>query len=198
MHALQWAIGLELFLLSKDPWRIMLSTDHPNGGSFLKYPRLIRLLMDRDFRNEQIRRVNQKAIAKTMLRDDPEREYTLQEIVILTRAAPARALGLQHKGHLGAGADADITVYEEHEDKERMFNAPRYVIKDGRIIIEDFEFRTDHEGRVLHVTPQYDPAIERSLRPFFDDYYSIRFENYAVADHYLPRHEIIAPATTAG
>ena len=33
---------------------IVLSTDHPNGGSFLSYPRLIRLLMDREFRNEQI------------------------------------------------------------------------------------------------------------------------------------------------
>ena len=52
VHALQWGIGLELFLLSRDPWRIVLSTDHPNGGSFLSYPRLIRLLMDREFRNE--------------------------------------------------------------------------------------------------------------------------------------------------
>jgi len=52
VHALQWGIGLELFLLSKDPWRMVLSTDHPNGGSFLSYPRLIRLLMDREFRME--------------------------------------------------------------------------------------------------------------------------------------------------
>ena len=29
VHALQWGIGLELFLLSRDPWRIVLSTDHP-------------------------------------------------------------------------------------------------------------------------------------------------------------------------
>ena len=32
VHALQWGIGLELFLLSRDPWRLVLSTDHPNGG----------------------------------------------------------------------------------------------------------------------------------------------------------------------
>ena len=61
VHALQWGIGLELFLLSRDPWRLVLSTDHPNGGSFLSYPRLIRLLMDRDFRNEQLRRANKRA-----------------------------------------------------------------------------------------------------------------------------------------
>ena len=47
VSALQWAIGLELFLLAKDPWRVVLSTDHPNGGSFLAYPQLIQLLMDR-------------------------------------------------------------------------------------------------------------------------------------------------------
>jgi Formylmethanofuran dehydrogenase subunit A len=190
VHALQWAIGLELFLLSQDPWRIMLSTDHPNGGSFMMYPRLIRLLMDREFRNEQIRSVNQKAIRKTCL-VDIEREYTLQEIAIITRAGPARALGLHNKGHLGIGADADITIYEAHEDKERMFNAPRYVIKDGQVIIEDYEFRCDHEGRILHVAPEYDAAIERVIRPFFEDYYSIRFANYAVTDSYLPRHQVI-------
>jgi len=61
VHALQWGIGLELFLLSRDPWRMVLSTDHPNGGSFLSYPKLIRLLMDRDFRNEQLCRANKKA-----------------------------------------------------------------------------------------------------------------------------------------
>ena len=36
VHALQWAIGLEWYLLVHDPWRIAMSTDHPNGGSFLR------------------------------------------------------------------------------------------------------------------------------------------------------------------
>jgi formylmethanofuran dehydrogenase subunit A len=193
MHALQWAIGLELFLLSKDPWRIILSTDHPNGGSFMMYPRLIRLLMDREFRNEQIRQVNQRAIRKTVLLD-LSREYTLQEIAIITRAGPARALGLQHKGHLGIGADADLTLYEEHEDKEKMFSAPRYVIKDGQLIIEDYELRADHEGRILHVAPDCDPAIEKAIQPFFEEFYSIRFDNYAVPDHYL-HHQQVIPTT---
>ncbi|HSB52882.1 MAG TPA: formylmethanofuran dehydrogenase subunit A, partial [Gemmatimonadales bacterium] len=31
VNALQWAIGLELFLLVTDPWRVFLTTDHPNG-----------------------------------------------------------------------------------------------------------------------------------------------------------------------
>jgi formylmethanofuran dehydrogenase subunit A len=194
-HALQWAIGLELFLLTKDPWRMVLSTDHPNGGSFMSYPRLIRLLMDRGFRDEQIKLVNQRAIKKTTLVDGLQREYSLNEIAIVTRAGPARILGLKNKGHLGAGADADITIYEEDADKEKMFSAPRYVIKDGTLIIEDHEFRADHEGRILHVSPAYDAEIEKVIRPFFESYYSIRFENYAVTDEYLRHHEQIPTAS---
>lgn len=191
VHALQWAVGLELFLLSKDPWRMVLSTDHPNGGSFLSYPRLIRLLMDRQFRQEQVRSVNQKAIEQTVLLDNLEREYTLQEIAIITRAGPARLLGLDDKGHLGIGADADITMYMEQDDKEEMFSTPRYVFKDGQMIIEDGELRTDHEGRILHVAPDYDADIEKVIRPFFEDYYTIQFDNYPVGEEYLHKHQVV-------
>lgn len=189
-HALQWAIGLEIFLLSKDPWRVVLSTDHPNGGSFMSYPKLIKLLMDKSFRDDEMKRVNQKAMAKTFL-GELDREYTLSEIAIITRAGPAKCLGLKNKGHLGVGADADITIYDEQEDKELMFNAPRYVIKSGHAVIADYEFTTDFYGKTLHSTQEYDPVIEDIIRPFFDDYYSIRFDNYAVSDAYLHDHEFI-------
>ncbi len=196
MHTLQWAIGLELFLLSADPWRVVLSTDHPNGGSFMSYPRLIKLLMDKSFRREEMKRVNQKALNKCGLRD-LEREYTLNEIAIITRAGPARALGLNCKGQLGAGADADITIYDEQDDKEMMFNAPRYVIKAGVPIIENHEFRNDTAGKLFHIAPEYDKKIETVVQPFFESYYSIEFENYAVPDHYLHAHQIMPtkPAT---
>ncbi len=194
-NALQWAIGLELFLLSQDPWRMVFSTDHPNGGSFMSYPRLIRLLMDREFRKEQMAKVNQRALEHSGLRDCQQREYSLYEIAIITRAGPARLLGLAQKGHLGPGADADVTIYDEDDDKERMFSTPRYVIKDGELIIEDHEFRADHEGRIIHVAPDYDPDIERVIEPFFEEFYTIRFANYPVADRYI-RHGQVVP--TAG
>ena len=190
VHAMQWAIGLELFLLSKDPWRIILSTDHPNGGSFMNYPKLIKLLMDSSFRKEEMSRANQKAINKTLLHE-LDREYSLNEIAIITRAGPARCLGLSNKGHLGVGADADITIYDDQQDKELMFNAPRYVFKSGIPIISNHEFCEDHIGRLLHVAPDYDETIVDSVRPFFEDYYSIEFDNYAVDDSYLHEHEII-------
>jgi formylmethanofuran dehydrogenase subunit A len=190
MHTLQWAIGLELFLLSEDPWRVLLSTDHPNGGSFMSYPKLIKLLMDKSFRHEEMKSVNQKALDNCSLRD-LEREYSLYEIAIITRAGPAKVLGLPNKGHLGVGADADITIYDEMEDKEMMFNAPRYVIKSGKNIIENHEFKNDYLGKLLHIEPEYDKKIEEVIQPFFESYYSIEFSNYAVNDSYLHEHEVI-------
>lgn len=190
MHTLQWAIGLELFLLSRDPWRVILSTDHPNGGSFQSYPKLIKLLMDKGFRREEMKRVNQKALLNTTL-PDLDREYTLNEIAIITRAGPARALGLTNKGQLGIGADADVTIYDDMEDKEMMFNAPRFVIKSGHTIIENHEFKNDFIGKLLHIAPEYDAKIEDVVKPFFENYYSIEFSNYAVDDRYLHDHEVI-------
>lgn len=57
VHALQWAIGLEWYLLVDDPWQVAMSTDHPNGGSFLAYPEIIALLMSKDYRRETLKRV---------------------------------------------------------------------------------------------------------------------------------------------
>lgn len=191
VHTTQWAIGLEWFLLMNDPWRIALSTDHPNGGSFIAYPQIIRLLMDREFRKEAIRGVNPKAVAKTRL-PDLDREYSLAEIAIITRAAPARLLGLRRKGHLGPGADADITIYDVDEDWEKTFATPHTVIKAGEVILEGGEFRRDMEGRSLYVEPEYDPAIEAEIRKWFADFYTIEFANYPVGMEYLPHAERVA------
>ncbi len=194
VHTTQWAIGLEWFLLMRDPWRIALSTDHPNGASFIAYPQIIRLLMDREYRREALKGVNPKAIAKTTL-PDQDREYSLFEIAIITRAAPARILGLKNKGHLAVGADADITIYDKDEDKEKMFANPRYVIKEGQVLVEEGHIRQDFYGKTLYVSPKHDPAIEKSIREYFDKYYTIEFENYPVKlEHYLPRPQEIGAA----
>jgi formylmethanofuran dehydrogenase subunit A len=180
VSALQWVVGLELFLLSTDPWRVVLSTDHPNGGSFLSYPALIQLLMDRAVRDDQLKRINPKLVAGSALADGLAREYTLNEIAIVTRAGPARLLGLRDKGHLGVGADADITVYSRSADLAAMFSTPRYVIKSGVLIVEEGQLRRAPAGRRLRVAPGYDDAALADVRRHFDAYSSVSFDNYPV------------------
>ena len=190
VHAMQWAIGLEWYLLVKDPWRVVMSTDHPNGGAFLAYPQIIKLLMSKDARTEALKNVHPRVKGRGVLAD-LDREYTLYEIAIITRAGPARRLGLHHKGHLGPGADADITLYTPNEDIEAMFSMPRVVIKAGRVVVEEGHIRDTHNGTTLHVAPAYDPGLLPHIQEWFEKYYTIRFSNYPVADHYLPKARAI-------
>ena len=182
VHALQWAVGLEWYLLIDDPWRVAMSTDHPNGASFLAYPQIIALLMDRSRREEALATLPARIREMTVL-SQLEREYTLNEIAIITRAAPARMLGLTRKGHLGPGADADITIYTPNADKERMFELPRCVIKAGEILIEQGEIRQTVGGLTLQTAPDFDRDVVPSIREWFESHYTVQFRNYAVEDH---------------
>jgi formylmethanofuran dehydrogenase subunit A len=184
VHALQWAIGLEWYLLVNDPWRVAMSTDHPNGGSFLAYPEIVQLLMDRTYRQEILKRVHPRVLKRSTLKD-LDREYTLNEIAIITRAGPARILGLKHKGHLGIGADADVTIYTPGPDKKAMFELPRFVIKGGEIVVEQGEIRQDLYGRTLHVLPAYDEGVVQDIEDWFEEFYTIQFANYPVDPSYL-------------
>jgi formylmethanofuran dehydrogenase subunit A len=190
VHSLQWAIGLEWYLLIDDPWRVVMSTDHPNGGSFLAYPQIIRLLMDRTYRRDMLKKCPPRVVERSTLAD-LDREYTLNEIAIITRAGPARILGLTHKGHLGPDADADITIYTPHENKETMFELPRVVIKSGRIMIENGEIRDPFIGKTLHVAPGYDRDIDTDIQDWFEKYYSVGWRNYPVDDSYLHDAELV-------
>lgn len=190
VHSLQWAIGLEWYLLVNDPWQVVMSTDHPNGGSFLAYPQIIRFLMDRTYRRDVLRSCPPEIRQRSVLWEI-EREYTLSEIAIITRAGPARILGLRTKGHLGVGADADITIYTPHENKELMFEMPRVVIKSGRVLVEQGEIRDTLIGSTLHVAPDYDLEVERDIQEWFEKYYSIRWRNYPVDLSYLHDSRVI-------
>lgn len=182
VNALQWLIGLELFLLIDDPWRVFLTTDHPNGAPFTSYPHLIRLLMDRSFRNDMLSHLHQEAQAASVL-SSIQREYSLYEIAIMTRAGPARSLGLVDRGHLGPGAAADITVYTEREDKERMFSSPDYVFKDGELIVRDGAIVKVVQGGTHTLRPEYDVrGVERGLGRYFEQYMTLKMEHIRVAD----------------
>jgi formylmethanofuran dehydrogenase subunit A len=180
VNALQWAIGLEIFLSVRDPWRIFLTTDHPNGAPFTNYPHLIRLLTDRAFRNEKFETINADARAASTL-GSLTREYSLYEIAIMTRAGPARTLGLADRGHLGAGAAADIVVYRDDADRERMFATPEYVFKDGELIVRDGRLVKITSGSVHVVKPEYDRSIEAEVADYFERYQSTSAQGFRIS-----------------
>jgi formylmethanofuran dehydrogenase subunit A len=199
VHSLQWAIGLETFLLCEDPWRIFLTTDHPNGAPFFTYPHLIRLLMDRSFRKEMMLKVHPDALKNSTL-PSLDREYSMYEVAVMTRAGPARSLGLKDRGHLGVGASGDITVYADNSDREAMFKTPLYVFKNGELIVRDGKVIKVVQGATHVSRPSYDPGIEKPLKEYFDKYHTIRMENFKLSDGEIiegGRGEIIVQPTKA-
>ena len=184
VNALQWCIGLEIFLLARDPWRVFLTTDHPNGAPFTMYPHLIRLLMDKSFRNDMLHGIHKGAQAASIL-NSIDREYSLYEIAIMTRAAPARSLGLSDRGHLGENACADITVYSNHEDKELMFSSPDFVFKNGDIVVKNGKVVKSGPGSTHVVKPEYDKGVETHLKKYFDQYQTVKLGNFKISDDEL-------------
>jgi len=181
VNALQWAIGLEIFLSVEDPWRIFLTTDHPNGAPFTCYPHLIRLLMDKPFRDEAFAKLNLDAQAMSNL-TSIEREYSLYDIATMTRAGAAKLIGLGDRGHLGIGAAADITIYTEQDDKEAMFSKPSYVFKDGELVVKDGEIIKVVWGKTHTAKPAYDQNIEKGLKDYFDKYHTIQLDNFKISN----------------
>ena len=181
VNALQWAIGLELFLSVEDPWRIFLTTDHPNGAPFTSYPHLIRLLMDKSFRNEAFAKLNLDAQAMSNL-TSLNREYSLYEIAIMTRAGAAKLIGLNDRGHLRVGAGADITVYTDQADREAMFAKPDYVFKDGELVVKDGKVVKVVWGTTHTTKPAFDISVEKDLKDYFNRYHTMQLDNVKIHD----------------
>ena len=181
VHSLQWAIGLEWYLMVEDPWQVVMSTDHPNGGSFMAYPHVIRLLMDASYRQEKLKQISAKVLEHCELAS-LDREYSLNEVAIITRSGPARILGLKDKGHLGVGGDADITVYTPDDNYETMFSVPRYVLKGGELVVEDHELRHVVSGKTLTATTGLDTDRVPMIEQWISDNYSLNANHYGIAD----------------
>jgi len=185
-NAVQWAAGLELFLLIDDPSRVFFTTDHPNGAPFTSYPDIFALLMSRDLRAEWIAKLPKDAMAATTL-PSIAREYKLGEIATMTRAAPARLLGLSDRGHLGAGAVADVAVYEDRKDRAKMFGAAAMVLKDGELVVRNGKVTHYRFGRALTVRPDYDAAMDRRMAAYYDTRYGLADDFIKVPEHAIPR-----------
>jgi formylmethanofuran dehydrogenase subunit A len=196
VHSIQWSIGLELALLIKDPWKIFMTTDHPNAGPFTAYPKIIAWLMSRKAREATLRRINSRARSRSLL-PSIDRELDFYEIAIMTRAGQAKALGLKHKGHLGIGADADIAIYNVNPEKtnpsrkykivRRAFKKAAYTIKDGKIVVKNGEILKHVEGATMWLNVQTsEPAmISDEMKRRFREYWTVEYENYPVTEDYL-------------
>ncbi len=191
-NAVQWAAGLELFLLTNDPMRVFFTTDHPNGAPFTTYPEVFALLMSADKRAQWLSRLPEDVVALTNL-PSIKREYTIYEIATMTRAAPRKLYGFEDRGSLGAGSVADVAVYKNDErDRAGMFRNASYVFKDGELVVKDGAVTRYTRGKTLRVKPTYDSSINKRLDGYYDKLYGLPRGIFAVDDDALPAPEAFA------
>jgi len=196
VHATQWTIGLELALLIRSPWKVFLTTDHPNAAPFTTYPQIISWLMSRPARERLLKKINRKARKRCVL-STIEREYDLSEIAIATRAGTAKALGLKWKGHLGVDADADIAVFDVNPERidpskeydliKKAFERTVYTIKGGEVVSRRGEVVKSVLGRTYWVDVKTLEPNEASsdFKQRFKDYWTVQYENYPIPERYL-------------
>jgi formylmethanofuran dehydrogenase subunit A len=198
VSGIQWAVGLEIALLSKDPMRCYITTDHPNAGPFTRYPRIFKWLMSQKARDEQIKafKASDKVVNATEIANI-DRELTLYEIAQMTRAGPAKCLGLAGMyGGLKPGQDGDVAVYDFNPEKEHKpmeieeaFSEVKYLFKTGVPIIMDRKFVSEGKKRTLWVDAKVNenPQVVRDVKEKFLKYYTVTQNNYEVAGkHFIP------------
>ncbi len=186
VNAVQWTCGLELALLINDPWRVYITTDHPNAGPFIRYPKIIAWLMSKKYRDETMRECSKWASERSTIASI-DRELNMEEIAIMTRAGPGKRLGID--ASLREGEKANIAIYniypEERDGKkiERAFSSTEYTIKEGKIVAKNGNIIAD-EGSTFYVKLEIDKDLSEDVKERFL-YYTLLPENYEVGIGYL-------------
>ena len=204
VHSVQWAMGLEVLLLVKDTWKSIMTTDSPNGGPFVTYPKIIAWLMSQKARNQTFSECHKWAGDRSDLAG-VDRELSLYDIAVLTRANPARTVGLAHrKGSLGVGADGDVAIYNidptrleviDYEKLIRSFQETEYTIKDGEIVCQRGDVVAIPEKRTYYADVKVKGDGEKEMLADVNKwfkYYTIGFANYPTPKKYLSNPTPIA------
>ena len=202
VNAIQWAIGLELFLMIENPYQVFLTTDHPNAGPFTHYPEVIALLMDKKHRDEQLASVHKLATERSKLKEQ-DREYTLSEIATVTRAGTAKCLGMKEKGHLGIGAEGSVAIYDLNRENNvakdiiKAFANAAFTIKEGQVVSRNGQVGASFHGATYWTdatnkikNDKLADVIEQMKRDWASRY-TISYNNYPVFDSYIPKPKIV-------
>jgi len=161
---------------------------------FFCYPKIYTWYISKAARDNLFNKINKRARKKSLL-PNIDRELSLYELAIVTRAGQAKALGLKDKGHLGVGADADVTVYninpevasKEFVEARKAFERAAYTIKDGEIVVKNGEIVKQVFGKTywVDVETSMPHDINDDIKKKFKDYWTVEYENYPIRDGFL-------------
>jgi len=148
-----WSNALDLALNIANKWQVQLSVNYPNYGDINNIPEIATWLMSTKARSEFQRDLSPEI-------SQQEGILSFNEFVIVSRAAPAKSLGLGNiKGNLGKGADADLNILnidlqeidpsDNYDALQKALTNIEYVIKAGEIIKNGDNINLESEGKIL-------------------------------------------------
>ena len=190
-----WANALELALEVNNKWQLQLSCNFPNYSNITNLPEIAIWLMSNEARKDFMIGMNEDFLKNNSLRNN-DKILTFNQFVIITRASPAKSLGLGNiKGNLGAGAEGDINILDidlreidsekDHKKIKEVLSNIEYVIKAGKIIkSKDLIDLTSHgqifwsEGKIDNNNAQ---IILSKKREFYQKYSSMFYESYKIS-----------------
>ena len=196
-----WANGIDIALKVDNKWQLQFSVNYPNYSNINNVPEIATWLVSKDARDKFMTGMNKEFLKNNTLQDN-DKTLTFNEFIILTRASPAKSLGLGNiKGSLCEGADADLNILDLNindidisKDYERLRNALsniEYVIKSGEIIKHKEKINLTHQGKIFWSKGKVEVAdkdlIMNSKRDFYQKYCSVFYESLkiSIADKYL-------------
>ncbi|MHA2283163.1 MAG: amidohydrolase family protein [Promethearchaeota archaeon] len=190
-----WANALDLALNVKDKFQVSFSLNFPNYANITDIPEIITWLISKEARENYMKGMNDQFLKHNSLISN-EMGLSFYELVSLTRATPARILGLGSiKGTLSSGADADINILDinieeanltkEYEKLKSSLLNIEYVIKSGEIVKKENKIDMTSDGLIFwsqgHVKSEEKNLIMSKKREFYTKYSSIFYDSYQIS-----------------
>ena len=196
-----WANALDLSLNVKNKWQLQFSINYPNYADINDVPEIAAHLMSSKARREFIEDLSQEFLKENNLTNN-DQVLTFKDFVIITRASPAKSLGLGDiKGNLGINSDADINILDidinemdvskNYEQLKNSLSNIEYVIKSGKIVKNKEKIDLNCQGKIFwsqgFVEKEDKSVIMKSKVDFYKKYGSIFYESLGVSveDNYL-------------
>ncbi len=170
-----------------DPWQVVLTTDHPNGGPFTSYPHLIRLLMDRSFRDEQLAKLHPDVAARLCVALDHARADARRDRGDDPRRARRGCSACTIAASSASVPRPTSRSTASTPTARRCSATPEYVFKDGVLVARAGRMTATPVGGTHFVEPDYDRVIEKTLRRHWDAHGSMRFDHVPIGNDELCR-----------
>ncbi len=204
VNSIQWAVGLELALQVDNPEKVIMTTDHPNGGPFTSYPQVITWLVSKEARNEVLEEVHPN-VQKGSTLPCLDRELDLNDIAMMSRSTSAKVLGMTDRGHLGPGAVGDVAVYDldpddvdlsrDYEKVKDAFTNVDCCVKDGEVVVKNGDVKKDKYGKTFWVDAEVPEKVEKrvneDVKKKFKKYYTVNIDNYPTQSEYVKNSEAV-------